>query len=150
MVQKVIGCRIFWLLIGVFLCLGNRGIQAQQPNTENFNQKYETEVSKARSECARLWSNQVFDPFRTKINFGEEEPTFSMLKSTEKLTRKERPLADLAIKTLEQCRKAYEPVYAMLPPQVRGMLEGIQRRQNWQRLRSYTTGRSRSETSTLR
>ena len=54
-----------------------------------------------------------------------------MLKSTEKLTRKERPLADLAIKTLEQCRKAYEPVYAMLPPQVRGMLEGIQRRQDF-------------------
>jgi uncharacterized caspase-like protein len=43
---------------------------------------------------------------------------------------KDRPLADLAIKTLEKCRKAYEPVYAMLPPQVRAMLEGIQRRQD--------------------
>jgi hypothetical protein len=130
MFQKATGCVIFQLLIGISLCLGNGSVQAQQQNTEDFNQKYETEVSKARAECARLWSNNVFDPFRTKINLGEEKPTFSMLKNTEKLKRKEKPLADLAIKTLEQCRKAYEPVYAMLPPQIRGRIEAIQRSQD--------------------
>lgn len=129
MAQKVNGCRIFSLLIGV-LCLGGVGVQAQQLNTENFNQKNETEVSKARSECERLWSNHVFDRFRTKINLGEGKPTFSMLKSVEKLSRKDQPVADLAIKTLEQCRKAYEPVYAMLPPQVRSRIEAIQRDQD--------------------
>jgi len=130
MVRKAIGCKLFQLLIGVFLCLGNGGVQAQQRDAEDFNQKYENEVSRARAECSRLWSNHDFDSLRTKIPLGEEKPTFSMLKNVEKLNRKDRPLADLAIKTLEKCRKAYEPVYAMLPPQVRGMLEGIQRRQD--------------------
>lgn len=116
------------LCISAFLSAS--GVQAQQPNSSDFTQKYETEVAKARTECSRLWSNHDFDSLRTKIPLGEEKPTFSMLKSVEKLNRKERPLADLAIKTLEKCRKAYESVYAMLPPQVRGMLEGIHRRQD--------------------
>jgi hypothetical protein len=106
------------------------GVEAQQPYSSDFNQKYEVEVSKARAECSNLWSNHVFDPFRTKLNLSEEKPTFLMLKNTEKLNRKDRPLADLAIKTLDQCRRAYEPVYAMLPPQVRGRIEAIQRLQD--------------------
>ena len=106
------------------------GVQAQQPYASDFNQKYETEVSKARAECSNLWSNHEFDPLRTKINFSEGKPTFSMLTNTEKLSRKDKPLADFAIKTLEQCRKAYEPVYAMLPPQIRGKIEAIQRVQD--------------------
>jgi uncharacterized caspase-like protein len=130
MFQKAIGCAIFQLCIGLLLCLGNGSVHAQLQNAEDFEQRYATEVSKARAECSRLWSNHDFDPLRTRIPLGDEKPTFLMLKNAEKLRRKEKPLADLAIKTLEQCRKAYEPVYAMLPPQVRGMLEGIQRRQD--------------------
>jgi uncharacterized caspase-like protein len=130
MVRKAIGCKLFQLLIGVFLCLGNGSVQALQRSAEDFEQHYSTEVSKARAECSRLWANHVFDPFRTKLNFGEEKPTFSMLKNTEKLNRKEKPLADLAVKALEQCRKAYEPVYAMLPPQTKTRIEAIQRDQD--------------------
>jgi uncharacterized caspase-like protein len=130
MVQKAITCAIFEFLIVALLCLGSRSVIAQQKNVEDFEQRYATEVSKARAECSRLWSNHDFDPFRTKLNLGEEKPTFSMLKSTEKLNRKEKPLADLAIKTLEQCRKAYEPVYAMLPPQIKTRIEAIQRGQD--------------------
>jgi hypothetical protein len=130
MFQKAIGCAIFQLSIGLLLCLGNGSVHAQLQNAENFEQRYETEVSKARAECSRLWANHEFDPFRKKINLGEEKPTFSMLKNTEKLKPKEKPLADLAIKTLDQCRQAYEPVYAMLPPQARGKIEAIQRSQD--------------------
>ena len=72
----------------------------------------------------------MFDPFRNKLNLSEEKPTFSMLKSAEKPNPKDRPIADLAIKTVEQCRKAYEPVYAMLPPKVKISIEGIQRNQD--------------------
>jgi uncharacterized caspase-like protein len=129
MVQKAIASAIVVLLIVAHLCLGSGSVYAQQ-QIEDFSQKYEKEVSKARAECSRLWSNHQFDTLRTRIPFGDEKPTFSMLKSIEKLSRKDRPIADEAIKSLEQCRKAYEPVYAMLPPQIRAMFEGIQRRQD--------------------
>jgi hypothetical protein len=127
MFRKAAGYAIFQLLISIVLNIGS--VHAQQ-STGDFDQKYATEVSKARAECLRLWSNHIFDPFRTRINFSEEKPTFSMLKSTEKLSRKERPLADQAIKALEACRKAYEPVYAMLPPPIKGRIEAIQRDQD--------------------
>ena len=130
MVQRAIASAIVVLLMVAHLCLGSGSVYAQQQNVEDFSQKYEKEVSKARTECSALWSNHDFDSLRTKIPFGDEKPTFSMLKSIERLSRKDRPLADLAIKSLEKCRKAYEPVYGMLPPQVRAMLEGIQRRQD--------------------
>jgi uncharacterized caspase-like protein len=53
-----------------------------------------------------------------------------MLTNTEKLQAKEKPVADLAIKTLEKCRGAYAPVYAMLPPQVSNMIRGVERQQD--------------------
>lgn len=130
MIRKAFSYIVFQVLIGISLCLVHGSVQAQQQTPEDFNQRYAAEVSKARAECLRLWSNPKFDPLRTKINFGEGKPTFSMLKSTEKLNPKDRPIADLAIKTLDQCRKEYEPAFAMLPPQIRGKLEAIQRSQD--------------------
>jgi hypothetical protein len=127
MFRRAAGYAICQLLIAMVLNVGS--VHAQQ-STGDFDQKYAAEVSKARAECLRLWSNHIFDPFRSRINFSEEKPTFSMLKSTEKLSRKERPLADQAIKALEACRKAYEPVYAMLPPPIKGRIEAIQRDQD--------------------
>src|ERR1700689_3804983 len=100
---------IFQLLTGLFLCVIHQGAHAQLQPADDFEHRYATEVSKARSECLRLWSNHVFDPFRNKLNLSEEKPTFSMLKSTEKLNRNDRPIADLAIKTVEQCRTVYDP-----------------------------------------
>ncbi len=104
--------------------------QAQQSNAPTFNESYESAFAKARQECTALWSDRAFDPLRSKIPLGGDKPTFSMLTNTQKLQPKDKPLADLAIKTLEKCRAAYAPVYAMLPPQVSNMINGVERRQD--------------------
>jgi hypothetical protein len=127
MFRKAAGYAICQLLMAMVLNIGSG--HAQQ-STSAFDQKYIDEVSTARAECRRLWSNHIFDPIRSKVNFSEDKPTFSMLKNTEKLSRQERPLADEAIKALEACRKAYEPVYAMLPPPIKGRIEAVQRDQD--------------------
>jgi hypothetical protein len=114
---------------GIAVFLATACVRAQ-PSLTDFNQAYESAVAKARQDCAALWSNHAFDPFRDKVSFSDDKPTFSMLKNTEKLLPKDRPIADLAIKTLEQCRKAYEPVYSMLPPQIANLLHGVERRQD--------------------
>ena len=94
-----------------------------------INQTYETAVAQAHEKCHALWADHAFDPIRDKIPL-EDKPTFSMLKNSERLNPKDRPLADLAIKTLEQCRAAYAPVYAMLPPQINRVVHGLERRQD--------------------
>jgi hypothetical protein len=72
----------------------------------------------------------VFDPIRDRVPLGEEKPSFSMLTNTERLRPKDKPLADLAKKTLERCRNAYAPVHAMLPPNVNSLIKGIERQQD--------------------
>ena len=100
------------LVVATFLCArAASDVQAQQSNTPTFNKSYETTVAKAREECTTLWSDHAFDPLRDKIPLGEEKPTFAMLKNTERLKAKDKPLADLAIKALEKCRAAYADVY---------------------------------------
>ena len=104
--------------------------QTQQPNATSFNQTYEVAKAKARDECKTLWSDRAFDPLRSKIPLDEEKPAFSMLTNREKLRPKDKPLADLAIKTLEKCRAAYAPVYAMLPAQAKALIEGVWQNQD--------------------
>src|SRR6202051_1861579 len=104
--------------------------QAQQPNPTAYNDTYASALAKAREECKALWSDHVFDPIRSKIPLGEEKPTFSILKNTEKLKPKDRPLADLAIKTVEKCRSAFAPVFAMLPEQANALMQGLMRKQD--------------------
>lgn len=104
--------------------------QAQEPNSPTFSQTYEGAFAQARAACKTLWLDRMFDPLRSKIPLGEEKPTFSMLTNTEKLRSKDKPLANSAIKTLEKCRTAYAPVYAMLPPQVNAMIYGVEREQD--------------------
>jgi Caspase domain len=108
---------------------GGTSVRAQQADATKFNQTYESAVAKAHEECHTLWADPAFDPIRDKIPL-EGKPTFPMLKNSERLHRKDRPLADLAIKTLERCRAAYTPVYAMLPPQVYNVVQGLDRRQD--------------------
>ncbi len=98
------------LVVATFLCARAPDVQAQQSNTPTFNKSYETTVAKAREECTTLWPDHAFDPLRDKIPLGEEKPTFAMLKNTERLKAKDKPLADLAIKALEKCRAAYADV----------------------------------------
>ena len=99
--------------------------QAQQPN-ENLAAAF----AKARAECKALWSDHVFDPLRSKFPLGDEKPTFSMLKNTERLQAKDRPLADLAIKTIEKCRRAQAPVIAMFPQQTQNLFLAVERTQD--------------------
>jgi hypothetical protein len=128
-VQNLRACILF-VGISVFLCVTSAGVQAQQSTEANFLQNYETAVTKARAECAALFSDHAFDPLRKLVPLGEEKPTFSMLTNNERLQSKDKPLAELAIKTLEKCRSAYAPVYAMLPPQISNMIHGVERRQD--------------------
>jgi hypothetical protein len=113
-----------------FICGICANAQAQQANVPTFNETYQSAFAKAHLACDALWSDRAFDPLRRRIPLGDEKPTFSMLTNTQKLQPKEKPLADLAIKTLEKCRSGYAPVFAMLPPQVNAMIQGVQRRQD--------------------
>ncbi len=105
-------------------------VRAQQSSTPTPNETFENAFAKARQECTALWSDHVFDPLRRKLPLIEDKPTFSMLTNNEKLRTKDKPLADLAIKTLEKCRSLYAPAYAMLPPQLNILIQGIQRKQD--------------------
>ena len=116
--------------IAVLFCVSNASVLAQQPDATKFNQSYESAVAKARQECATLWSDHVFDPLRDKINFSEDKPPLAMLTNSTRIRPKDKPLADLAIKMLERCRTAWAPAYALLPPQVNVMIQGVQRRQD--------------------
>jgi Caspase domain len=123
-------CRLI-LVAATLLGLGS-GVQAQQsdPN-DKFNSAFEGAYARAKGACDALWSDHAFDSLRKKIPLIEDKPTFEMLKNTEKLKASDRPVADLAIKTLEKCRAGYAEVYAtFLPPAVRAMIQGIERRQD--------------------
>jgi hypothetical protein len=91
------------LIIAVLLFARDTRVHAQQPDATKLNQTYEAAVAKAIADCRTLWSDHAFDSLRVRIPLGEEKPTFSMLKNTERLRPKERPVADLAIRTLERC-----------------------------------------------
>jgi hypothetical protein len=117
-------------LIAVLFRLGDESVSAEESASPTSSQTSESAVATAHKECADLWSDHKFDPLRNKIPLGDEKPTFAMLKNSERLRPKDRPLAEQAIKTLEQCRKAYAPVFALLPTQVNAMMQGTQRRQD--------------------
>ena len=123
--------RAFSVIVGVAVAYsGAASVLAQQPDATKFNQSYESAVAKARQECATLWADHAFDPFRDKINFSEDKPPLAMLTNPTRIRPKEKPLANLAITTLGKCRTAWAPAYALLPPQVNAMIQGVERRQD--------------------
>jgi hypothetical protein len=114
------------LWIAIFLCGRS---EAQEP--AKIDRTYETAVAKAKAACAALWADHNLDPLRDNFPLGEDnEPTPAMLANPERLHPEEKPLADLAIKALGQCREAWAPAWAMLPPAVKLMTEGVQRKQD--------------------
>lgn len=118
------------LVLAVLLCPLDAGVQAQQSDSIGFENAFKTNFAKAQEVCKAIWLDHALDPLRAMIPFGEDKPTFAMLKNTERLKPKDRPVADLAIKALEKCRAAYADVYAALPPQVTAMIHGIDRRED--------------------
>jgi Caspase domain len=113
------------------LVCGTRAI-AQDSTSPSYNQVYENAVAQAEQKCNELWSDHVFDPLRDKIPLYWEKPTFQMLTNTERFRFKDKPLGDLAMKTLEKCRSAWSPVYSMLPSQVSALIHGVEREQDAQ------------------
>ena len=118
-------------LLAAFLCSTDADAQAQQSDPNKFNSTFQSAYAKAKEACDALWSDHAFDSLRKKIPLIEDRPTFEMLKNTEKLKASQRPVADLAVKTLVKCRARYAEVYAtFLPPAVRTMIQGIEQRQD--------------------
>ena len=132
--MRRIGAKLAGALTGfvVFYCADTPQAYAQQKTETNFVQTYESALAKAKENCAALWSDHAFDPFRSKFPSidADESPTNAMLTNTERLSPKDRPLADLAIKTIKKCRAGYAPAYAMLPPRVANMIHGIELEQD--------------------
>jgi hypothetical protein len=105
-------------------------VPAQQPDATNFDQTFETVIAKAQRDCVALYADHAFDPLRDKVALGEDKPTFAMLTNSARLRPSDKPIADLAIKTLEKCRAGYAPAFAMLPPEVNAMEQGLQLKQD--------------------
>jgi uncharacterized caspase-like protein len=128
--RRAVSAIAITLGFSALICGVRSNAQTQQSNPSTFIQTYETAAAKARDECKALWSDRVFDPLRSRVPLGDEKPTFLMLTNKEKLRPKDRPLADLAIKTVEKCRSLLAPVVAMLPTQMLAVIQGIQRKQD--------------------
>ena len=121
---------LLFILISVLVGVRSERVLAQEAGPASANQGADSVVAKARELCLQLWSDHKFDRLRDKIPLGDQKPTFLMLKNPERLSPKDRPLADEAVKTLEECRRAYAPVFALLPPQVNAVMQGIERQQD--------------------
>ena len=117
-----------WVL--VFALASGTGALAQQQAPESSQGKIDKASAEASAECAKLWSDHAFDSLRKRIPLDGGKPTFAMLKNPERLKKSERPMADRAISTLEKCRKAWEPVYALLPPAASQRISADQRLQD--------------------
>lgn len=103
---------------------------AQQTDATLFGSAYKSAAANAAEECRKLWANPAFDPLRDKVPLGSQKPTMQMLTSSARLGAQDRPMADLAIKVVQQCRAAYAPAYAMLQEATRTLIEGLYREED--------------------
>jgi uncharacterized caspase-like protein len=118
------------LIVAVFGTALCASVRAQQQDASQHPQDFSAAYLKADTACKVLWANHAFDPLRDKIPLGGQKPTSAMLTNGARLLPKDRPLADLAIKTLEKCRALYADANAMLPQQTRLRLQGFNREQD--------------------
>jgi hypothetical protein len=138
------------LLVAILLGASVANLWAQQPDASKFDQTHETAVAKAlqpgatksgqtyeaaaakaQATCAALWADHRLDPLRDKIPLGEDnKPTSAMLANPDRLRADDKPVADLAIKMVRQCRAAWAPAWAMLPTATNFIMEGVQRKQD--------------------
>ena len=110
---------------------------AQQQEATQQPQDFSTAFSNANAACMALWADHAFDPLRDKFPFGGEKPTFGMLTDRTRVLPKDRPLAELAIKTLGKCKALYADAIAKLPQQTQKRLEGYYREQDSLNARLY-------------
>ena len=107
----------------LFACTSANAQQNQPPERP---QGFSTAVATAAAACKALWADHAFDPVRDKVWFGDEKPTFAMLTNRARLLPKEKPLADLARKTLEKCRTLHASAWALLPYQTQVKIQGCE------------------------
>jgi caspase domain-containing protein len=122
--------RIVALGIGAFLAIAAWPGRAEQSDPALFSSAHKSALAKATDECRKLWADPVFDQLRDKVPLGSHKPTMQMLTSSARLDPKDRPMADRAMKVVEQCRTAYNPAYAMLSEATRTLIEGLYREED--------------------
>jgi len=120
----------FRLAIAAIFAVVAGAAHAQQPDAMLFDSAHKTAIAKAAEECRKLWADPAFDPLRDKVPLGSQKPTMQMLTSSARLDPKDKPMADLAMKVVEQCRAAYVPAYAMLQEATRTLIEGLYREED--------------------
>jgi hypothetical protein len=115
------------ILISAFAALS---VYAQQQETPQQPQDFSTALAKARAACMALWADHALDPVRDKFPVPGEKPTFTMLTDRTRLLPKDKPLADLVLKTIEKCRELVADPIAMLPEQTRLKFQAYYREQD--------------------
>jgi uncharacterized caspase-like protein len=115
------------ILISVFAALT---VYAQQQEVPRQPQDFSAANNKAHEACMALWADHAFDPLRNKFPLTGEKPTFAMLTDKARLLPKDKPLADLAIKTIEKCRALEADAIALLPQQTQQRFKSFYREQD--------------------
>src|SRR6266480_3997715 len=90
---------------------------AQQNQPPERPQDIATAYATADKACKAIWEDHAFDPMRDKFALYGQKPTVAMLTNRTRLLAKDKPLANLAIKALEKCRKMYSEATALMPQQ---------------------------------
>jgi uncharacterized caspase-like protein len=114
------------ILASAFASLSVYAQQLETPKPQDFATAYQ----KSNAACMALWADHTFDPLRDKFPLDGQEPTFAMLTDKTRLLPKDKPLADLAIKTIYKCRALYADAYAVLPEQTRLRFKAYNREQD--------------------
>ena len=122
------------ILISAFATLS---VYAQQQETPQHPQDFSAVYQKAHAACMALWADHALDPLRDKFPLEGQKPTFAMLTDKTRLLPKDKPLADLAIKTIEKCRALNADAMAMLPEQTRVRFQAYDREEDLLTARLY-------------
>src|SRR6202521_3579777 len=88
------------LIAFVLLCSTSEQVRAASVPQQFDARNFQAANAKAIEYCTTLWSDHVFDPLREKIPLLGEQPTSSMLTNPQRVRPEDKPLADLALKTV--------------------------------------------------
>jgi uncharacterized caspase-like protein len=126
------------LVITAFVILSIcASVYAQQQEAPQQPQDFATAFQKAHTACMALLADHAFDPIRDKFPWEGQKPTFAMLTDPTRVLPKDRPLAELAIKTIEKCKALQREAIALLPNQTQQRFEGFFREQDSLNARLY-------------
>ena len=128
--RKLIISIIFLGLVAA-LCGTTTRVPAQQSAPTTSDQTFESALAQAGAECKTLGSNPIFDRLRDKVpSFFGQQPTPLTFTNKDRLHRKDRAVLDLVVGANQQCRTAYAPLHAMLPPQAIAAIHDLQRKED--------------------